>query len=463
MTARAQRDDIALDLGGCLAPPLARAHGVTRDEVLGRSSALDATRAALLGPRPPSGFLVLPERAAQLRQVTRTARELRARQPDDVIHIGIGGSSLGAEVLFRALAHPQHNLLPARLRRAPRVHFVDNVDPQSLGALLEWVDLRRAVVHVVSKSGTTVETAAGFQIVREALARRRGIDWREHCVFTCGPGALRELATREGVRALDFPADVGGRFSALTASGLLTPAIAGVDVTGVMRGARRYLDRVRSRPAAETPSALAAVAAYLLDSERGKPIHVLMSYADALEPLARWYVQLAGESLGKLRAGAGGNESVGPTPLAARGTTDQHSQLQLFVEGPADKLVCFVSLGEMTRELEIAGGDPAPDLAGVPLGRLLRAELAGTEVALQRAGRPSWRWELPRLGPAPLGQLLLALELQTAYQAALYGVDAYDQPGVEAGKVAAFALIGRAGYENARAEVEANQPPSWKL
>jgi glucose-6-phosphate isomerase len=153
---------------------------------------------------------------------------------------------------------------------------------------------------------------------------------------------------------------------------------------------------------------------------------------------------------------------VGPTPLPARGTTDQHSQVQLFVEGPADKLVVFVAT-RRTAPLRIPRGPAAPYLAGVELGALLRAEQQGTQVALARAGRPSLTWELPALTPDALGQLLLALELQTAYQAALYGVNAYDQPGVEAGKVAAFALLGRSGYERERAAIRRERPPAWRI
>ena len=153
----------------------------------------------------------------------------------------------------------------------------------------------------------------------------------------------------------------------------------------------------------------------------------------------------------------------GPTPLPARGTTDQHSQVQLFVEGPADKLVAFVRVARSRKRVAIPGGAPAAYLRGVEVGRLLRAEQDGTRVALAEAGRPSVTWELPRLSGEALGQLFLAFMLQTAYQGALYGIDAYDQPGVEAGKLAAFALIGRAGYEQRRAQLEAQPLPSWRV
>jgi glucose-6-phosphate isomerase len=451
--------DLRLELGAALAPPLAREHGVAREEVLGELPKLAGVLPALLGSSAPSGFLATLGRNDLLRETLTTAQRLRAAKFTDIVHVGIGGSALGAETLLRALGRPFHNLWPDRARSAPRVHFVDNVDPDSLSALGELLARRKVLLHVVSKSGGTVETAAGFQVLRRALASAKNL--RERCVVTTGKGALRDYAEKERLAIVEFPESVGGRFSAFTASGLLTPAIAGVDVASVVRGARRYAARVAAAALEANPSALAAVVATLLAERRGKPLLAVMPYADALEPLSRWSVQLLGESLGKKQRASGRN--VGPTPLPARGSTDQHSQVQLFVEGPADKLVAFVRVARAQRRVAIPGGAPAAYLRGVELGRLLRAEADGTRVALAEAGRPSISWELPQLNGATLGQMLLALMLQTAYQGELYGIDAYDQPGVEAGKVAAFALIGRAGYEARRAELETRPLPSWRV
>jgi glucose-6-phosphate isomerase len=453
MTAASR--DLGLELGGVLAPPLSARAGLAREDLLALLPRLAGVVPALLSPGRPSGFLTTLEQPRLLREVLRVARRARGQRFEDLVHVGIGGSALGAETLLRALAHPLRNQLPDRSRGGPRVHFVDNVDPDSLGALREVLGRRKTLLHVVSKSGGTVETAAAFQLLRGA---GRGL--RARCVVTTGRGALRDLAEREGLETLEFPEDVGGRYSALTASGLLTPAIAGVDVAAVVRGARRFAARAARTPLDANPAALAAAAAYALAEQRGKNVQVLMPYADALEPLARWNAQLAGESLGKRSADG---RCVGPTPLAARGATDQHSQLQLFVDGPADKLVTFVRVARTRQRIRVPGGAPAEYLRGVELGELLRAELEGTRIALAAADRPTLTWELPALSPDALGQLLVALELQTAHQAALYGIDAYDQPGVEAGKLAAFALIGRTGYEARRAELEAQPLPSWRV
>lgn len=452
--------DVKLELGGSLAPPLRSENGLTRGDILRELPRLAGVLPALLGDARPSGFVAALSRPHLLREVLATAKRLRAAGFSDLVHIGIGGSSLGSETLLRALGHPFHNQLPDRARPGPRVHFVDNVDPDTVGALIELLGKRKTLLHVVSKSGGTVETAAGFQVLRTALASTKNL--RERCVVTTGQGALRSFAEKERLAIVEFPDDVGGRFSVLTASGLLTPAIAGVDVAAVARGARRFAARVQSALIEANPAALAAVVAYAMAGRLGKPIQVLMPYADALEPFARWCVQLLGESLGKRQPGAAGR-NIGPTPLAARGATDQHSQLQLFVEGPADKLVAFVRVAKTRRRVVIPGGEPAAYLRGVEFGRLLRAEQDGTRVAIAEAGRPSLTWELPQLSGDTLGQLFLALMLQTAYQGALYGIDAYDQPGVEAGKIAAFALIGRTGYEQRRRELEARPLPSWRV
>ncbi len=451
--------DLHLELGAALAPPLRPEHGVSREEVRDGLPSLAGVIPQLLSDARPSGFLAALARPHLLREIAATAKRVRAAGFTDVVHVGIGGSALGAETLLRALGHPFRNQLADRVRGGPRVHFVDNVDPDTLGALLELLGRRKTLLHVVSKSGGTVETAAGFQVLRGALTNAKTL--RERCIVTTGQGALRELAESERIPILEFPDDVGGRFSVFTASGLLTPAIAGVDVGAVVRGAKRFAARVQSAPLDRNPAALAAVVANQMASRHNKPIHVLMPYGDALEPLARWAVQLLGESLGKRTRSAG--RSVGPTPLPARGATDQHSQVQLFVEGPADKLVVFVRVARTRRRVAIPGGAPAAYLRGVELGRLLRAELDGTRVALAAAGRPSITWELPRLTGDALGQLFLAFMLQTAHQGALYDIDAYDQPGVEAGKLAAFALMGRAGFEQRRLEIEAQPLPSWRV
>ncbi len=451
---------LRLSLGGVLAPPLKKHAGLSRPEIetalrriARRAPHLFGTGQAADAP----AFIQAPWRSKELAEVTRTAQRLR-RSTDDVIQVGIGGSSLAAQTLMGALAHPLHNQLPKQSRKGPRVHFADNADPETLGALLDCINPKRTLLHLVSKTGETLETNAVFRVLRQTLGR----DWRQRCVITTGAGALRAFAKAEGVPLLlNFPENLGGRWSALSASGLFVPALAGVPVTGVISGARRLLRRNAAGAKLRNPAALAAATAFLLDTRRGKSIQVLMPYADALEALTRWYVQLAAESLGKLRRRGGlKREHLGPTPLPARGSSDQHAQLQLFIEGPADKLLMFVALRRSRTHLTIPGGRPAGDpSAGQTLGRVLRVSQQATALALAQAGRPSLTFELPSISPAMLGELLLTLQLMTAGQAALYGVNPFDQPGVEAGKEMARALLGHGALRSpprARA-------PRWRV
>ena len=458
-----------------MAPPLPPSRGVAKGELQRLAAAGPDVVAELLGANRPSGFLVQPRRRRDLARLLEAARRWRRRDIRDLVHIGIGGSSLGAEMLWRTFSHPRHNLLPDGRRSGPRVHFADNVDPQTVAALLDVVDLDRCMLHVVSKSGSTVEVLALFQLFRDALARRSGAGgenpWTRCVAITTGRGELREFALHHDIEVLDFPEELGGRFSVLSSSGLLTPAISGVPVAEVVRGARQMLIRALRGGATRNPAAMAAAVAHTAAAERGLPIQVLMPYADCLEPMARWYVQLVAESLGKHRVGEGaptapGTAGVGVTPLAARGATDQHSQVQLFVDGPADKLFILVSIDEMGEALcmpRLAEGEPGAYLSEHPLERLLHAEREGTVAALARAQRPLIEWRMPTADPAIFGQLLLALELQTAIHARLLGVDAYDQPGVEAGKVAAFAWLGRPGYAEDYERIRTARPPRVEL
>ncbi len=324
---------LTLDLGGSLAPPLSARHGVRQSDLARDARRLSKVFDRLLSAKAPSGFAKLPGRRAVLEATLRTAGRFRRRKFRDWVHVGIGGSSLGAEAILQALGHPLHNLIAGRDGAPPRVHFVDNVDPERLGALLEFLDLRRTGLHVVSKSGGTAETAAVFDALRQAFERHSGASWSEQTVLTTGRGALARLAETERVARLPFPEDVGGRFSALSPSGLLTPAVAGVRVQDVVAGARRYLGQLRRSEPTDRAPAIAAAAAYRMAEDNGKPVHVLMPYGDRLEALARWYVQLFAESLGKRLPGR--RVGVGPTPVPARGARTNTRRCSCLSRGRA--------------------------------------------------------------------------------------------------------------------------------
>jgi glucose-6-phosphate isomerase len=415
-------------------------------------AAFDARRAA-----GALGFLALPGDVALARQVAEAATALAGRC-DDVVVLGIGGSSLGAVALRTALRPWGWNLLDASRRGGfPRLHVLDTPDPRALAALLDLVDLRRTVFLVISKSGGTAETLAQFLVVRERLEHVHGLRVVDHVVFVTDPevGPLRAIARRDGVRALDVPANVGGRFSVLSPVGMLPAALLGIDTGALLQGAAAMAERCTGGTLATNPALAWATAQWCADATRARRIHVLMPYADALRDVAPWFVQLWAESLGKIRPDG---TSVGPTPVPAVGPTDQHAQVQLFMEGPADKTVTFLAVNEPD------GDRPIPDLhgefaemaylGGKGLWQLVEAERRATAAALAARGHPSATMTLDRVDAWHVGGLLMWLQCATVYAGALYGIQPLDQPGVELGKRYTGALLGKPGADALRTEFE---------
>ncbi|MHC4915455.1 MAG: glucose-6-phosphate isomerase, partial [Planctomycetota bacterium] len=384
----------------------------------------------------------------------------RAGRFENLVVIGIGGSALGAIALRSALCHPFHNQLPAESRPGARVYVLDNADPVRCAALLEMLDLRRTLFNVITKSGSTAETAAQFLCARAAVEKRVGSSWPEHFVFTTDEekGDLRALADAEGVASLPVPDGVGGRFSVLSPVGLFPAAAMGIDARGLLAGAAQTDARCASFDWQHNPALGLATLLWLLDTRRGKHVHVLMPYSSALADVADWYRQLWAESLGKKVTLGGAPCAVGPTPVKALGATDQHSQIQLYTEGPFDKAVIFIAVEKLARELEIPATYPDRPAFGYlgkrGVGELLEAERRGTEIALTSAHRPNATLTLEEISAESVGGLLYFWELVTAYAGRLYDVDAFNQPGVEAGKRAAYALLGREGYAEERARIE---------
>ena len=420
---------------------------------------------AILGRRGTGeiGFFDLPDDRATAQACLDYARDLPP-EIDTMVVLGIGGSSLGPKALYSALGRPL-DPLRSRTPGAPRrLLFPDNADPATLGAVLEVCDPARTVWNVVTKSGGTAETAAQLLIVAEHLAKTLGPDAvARHLVATTDPevGALRAAATAHGWPTFTIPSSVGGRFSVLSPVGLLPAAVAGLDVMGILDGAAAMRDRCLGTELRTNPALLLAVLLHQHHVVRGRPMVVLMAYADALYDTADWFRQLWAESLGKERATDGRLVNVGPTPIAARGATDQHSQLQLYVEGPRDKVVLMLTPAARDRELVIPAGALAESrreyayLAGRGLGELLDAELRGTLGSLLGRRRPAGAVVLPRLDGPALGGLIMLLELATAYAGPLYGVDPFDQPGVEEAKRLAYAALGREGFQHLADQVGA--------
>lgn len=373
---------------------------------------------------------------------------------DHVLVLGIGGSALGTKALANALLLPAWNELDDERRDFfPKLTVLENTDPTTVAAALRRIDPRRALVNVVSKSGGTAETMAQYLVVRHWLETAVGTEAAaRHFVFTTDPerGSLRQIANEEGIATLEIPPEVGGRFSVLSPVGLLPAALVGIDIEGLLRGARKALDRARTDDLLANPPGLYAGLHWAADTLLGARIHVMMPYTDRLREFASWFVQLWAESLGK-RLDRGGNlVHRGPTPLAAVGATDQHSQVQLFMEGPFDKVVTMVAVEPPGEDVLIPPRSGLPEEIGYlgthTLGGLLRAEREATSSALARMGRMNATLTLPQLDAEAMGELLMFFQLAAGYAGVWYRVNPFDQPGVELGKRLTFAALGRPGF-----------------
>lgn len=404
-------------------------------------------------------WMNLPDDRALADEIAAFADEARGRYRDYLL-IGIGGSSLGAIAVIQALTNPWRNLQPDDQRGGPRFFVLDNPDPEKVRATLDIIDLPHALINVVTKSGQTAETMANFLVARAALEAAVGNEQaRRQIVATTDPkdGLLRQLADQEGYQTFPVPPGVDGRQTVLSAVGLLPAAVCGVDAHGLLAGAAAMRHRTASPDVRDNPAYLLAAIAYLADTRLGKRILVTMPYADALFGMADWFRQLWAESLGKRLAITGEEVFAGQTPIKALGAIDQHSQIQLYTEGPNDKLITLVGVDRYRASVAVSE-PPAgiPELAylrGAELGQLLDRERVATAWALTAAGRPNLTLSIPEITPAAIGELFYLHQVQTVMAGALYGVNPFGQPGVEAGKNATYALMGREGYEALRQEL----------
>ncbi len=390
--------------------------------------------------------------------ILETAKNVREKFENFVV-LGIGGSALGPTMAFNALCHLRYNDLPKEKRNGPRFFVEDNVDPVRMQALLDVIDVKTTCFNVISKSGATSETMTQYLIVSDLL-KKAGADLKEHLIFTtdAARGNLVKISNElGGVKSYVLPDGVGGRFSQLCPVGLLPAAVLGIDIKAMLEGAA-YMDKLcKSDDFRANPALLSAVLQYAAMKD-GKNVGVMMPYSDNLRYVSDWYAQLWAESLGKNVTLKGKPCNVGQTPVKALGVTDQHSQVQLYTEGPYDKIVTFLSVDKYATPFTIPEGcENIPDvgfLGGHTMEELIQAENKATAYALTKAGRLNYTISLPEVNEFTLGQLLYFFELQTAYAGAMLDVDTYNQPGVEAGKKATFALLGKNGYADQKKELD---------
>ena len=403
----------------------------------------------------------LPYRDRYPQDVKKLVNELEGRCENFVV-LGIGGSALGSIALQTALNPYMYNIDEAQRKGRPRLFVFDNVDPAQFGGFLDWVqpNLDKTVFNVISKSGRTAETAGQFLAIRQKLEDVLGPDAaREHIIATTDPeeGTLHKIADEMDFRRLEVPPGVGGRFSVLSPVGLLSAAVCGIDIDSLLAGARDMDERVSCDDFYKNPAAVnAAINWHYYD--RGKRTSVMMPYSYALKDFADWYRQLWAESLGKNKDLSGADVCVGPTPVKALGTTDQHSQVQLYLEGPNDKLFTFLQVKEFNRDVEMGQApDCAPELdylGSTKMSKLLSSEKLATEYALLQSRRPCLTVTFPEISAYSIGQFIYLYEVTASLAGLLFGINVYDQPAVELGKEATFALMGRAGYEKLAQKIE---------
>ena len=372
---------------------------------------------------------------------------------DNILVLGIGGSALGGMAVCEALLKPYWNVLSTEQREnRPRIFFLDNIDPDQMTALLDSIDLKRSLVNVITKSGSTAETMSQYMIVKDRLEKLMGDDYRQNIVATTdrSMGYLRQIAGEEGYKTFVVPDDVGGRFSVFSAVGLLPFALVGINIDDIMQGVKDMDLALKNTDINENIAAQNALIHYLMDTKKGKNLSVMMPYSSRLKYVSDWYVQLWAESLGKEFNRNGEKVNIGPTPIKALGATDQHSQIQLYNEGPNDKVINFIRVDHFDSTLDIPKIFEYTGigyLGGKTVNDLFNAEADATRVTLTDYQRPNVTINIPSVSGYSMGQLLYMLEVQTAIAGELYNINTFNQPGVEQAKNYTYALMGRAGYE----------------
>ena len=435
--------------------------GLYRREIETMQQQIDTSIANMRLKRPIMRWRELPYNQDDVvKSILETAAGIR-EQFDDFVVLGIGGSALGPIAVQQALNHLHYNDLPREKRNGPRLFVEDNIDPERMAALLDVIDVEKTAFNVVSKSGGTSETMSQLLIISSLLHEKLGKDISTHLFATTdeSKGNLIKIARTENLKTFFIPEGVGGRFSELCPVGLLAAAVCGIDIRELLAGAA-FMDEIcdSQRDVWKNPAYMLATL-QVASIQRGCNISVMMPYADSLRYMADWYAQLWAESLGKRVDWDGNVVNAGQTPVKSLGVTDQHSQVQLYTEGPFDKVITFLAVDRYRCETMISDGYfDVPDvsfLCGHTQNELIAAELKATEYAVSKSGHLNHTILLPEVNAFTVGQLLYLFELATAFAGELLNINAFDQPGVEEGKKATYALLGKAGYDEKRAELAA--------
>ncbi|MEP7103608.1 MAG: glucose-6-phosphate isomerase [Candidatus Dojkabacteria bacterium] len=405
--------------------------------------------------RLPYDFEVLKKDLVKVKKITE--------QMDTIVVVGIGGSDLGTRAIQRAVNGLYYNQKTTEDdKHSKNIYFSgDTTDPEAISELLEIIDLKKTMFFVVSKSGNTVEQASTFAYFRNLYIEMNSEEHppQKHFIFLTDAitGTLRELAIKENYEAFEVPSDVGGRFSVLSTVGLIPAYLVGVNVEELLRGAQELNEKIKESKN-ENDDILKYVGLKYLYYKGGKNISVMMPYQYGLYEFAKWYQQLWAESLGKKLDLEGNEVHEGMTPTASVGPVDQHSQLQLYNEGPNDKVVTFIRAEGSRKSLNLPadykGAEAFDYLKGHNFHELLNYEQETTAFSLTKNGRPNATLSIPKLDEYHLGQLFYFFEVAVSYFGYLLNINTFDQPGVELSKNAMYGVLNKKGYEEVKEEFE---------
>lgn len=434
--------------------------GLLEAEIAENKKLLSQVHKGVCAKRTQNTWRDLPFNQAEIvKEIESVARNINERF-DAFVVLGIGGSALGSKALFTGLKHLRYNELPGEKRDGARFYVADNVDPDGLSALFDVIDPAKTCFHVITKSGNTVETVTQMMLALNALKEAVGDNYKENIIITTDKekGNMKRIADENGFKTFIVPDGTGGRFSVLCPVGLLSAAVLGLDISLLLKGAAD-MDEICSKEDLKQNPAYMYALLYTAAMKKGVNISVMMPYADGLLNTAEWYAQLWAESLGKRFGNDGKEVYTGQTPVRALGVTDQHSQIQLYTDGPFDKIINFIEVKKFGKELVIPKAPlnvyDAEYLAGQTFNKLIASEMRATEFAVKKSGKMNMKITLSEVKEYTLAGLLYFLEMATAAAGEFLSIDAFDQPGVEEGKLATFALMGREGFESKAAELSA--------
>ncbi|MDD3627713.1 MAG: glucose-6-phosphate isomerase [bacterium] len=444
---------IQINFQNLMSEVIGKTHGITTDDFR-KTDELKKRVLKSFNDKKHMGkfpFMDIPFKGGELPELEKYANKYR-KQFKNLVIIGIGGSALGNICLLEGLKHTHYNLLSDDLRGGPRVFIPDNVDPDLINDLFDVIDPKETLFNIITKSGSTAESMANFIIVKRRLKEAVGDKYAEHLVFTTDPekGDLRAISKNENITAFSIPPEIGGRFSVLSPVGFLMSEFIGIKSKHILDGAKEMVNLIMGEE--EDIAFKTAYYLYILNEAKKKHIFVMLPYANKLYRFADWFRQLWAESLGKKHDYDGNLINAGQTPVKSLGATDQHSQIQLYNEGPNDKVINFIRVENFNREMKIPveyqDYKSTEYLCNHTLGELLNYEQYATEISLTKNERPNFKITCEKVNEETIGELMMFWEVVTVYMAEFYQINAFDQPGVEEGKKATYHLLGRKGYED---------------